>query len=292
MGIIQKVVALEGNRQKLDGGAMFGHAPKALWSRWCHVDAQNRVELACRCLLIQTAELNILCETGIGAFWEPKMAARYGVASPQRHILVESLAAQGLQSEDIDVIVLSHLHFDHAGGLLPTYAEIQAGGWHLQFPRAQVIVSAAAWERACHPVARDRASFIPELVTLLRESGRLHILNDLVQQPIPGVQVEWQITEGHTVGHLHSLWNFVGQKIFFAGDLVPGVAWLNPALAMGYDRFAEQLVEEKTHILSQLAREEVYLFYTHDPEVAFSQCAVSQGKFVASDPRPGGLFAI
>src|SRR5437868_1503885 len=100
---------------------MFGNAPKAVWQKWCTADADNRIELACRALLVEIDGNKILCETGIGAFFEPKLAERYGITSP-KHELLDSLNALGVNHNDIHCVVLSHLHFDHAGGLLPAFS--------------------------------------------------------------------------------------------------------------------------------------------------------------------------
>src|SRR5690606_32378969 len=134
--------------QRLDGGAMFGNAPKAVWQGWIAPDDKNRIPLACRCLLVRDAGRTILFETGIGAFFEPAMRERFGVVE-SRHVLLDSLAAQGVAPEDIDVIVLSHLHFDHAGGLLTAFAPGAAPA--LVFPRAHYVVGAEAWDRAVTP---------------------------------------------------------------------------------------------------------------------------------------------
>ena len=150
-----KLWSLLGNSQKLDGGAMFGNAPRAMWAQWLPPDEGNRVPLACRALL--ASPLNgktVLFETGIGAFFEPKMRERYGVVEPQ-HVLLESLAKAGFSHEDIDVVVLSHLHFDHAGGLLAPWSEGQPA--RLLFPKARFItVSTSATRRA--PVSTASAS--------------------------------------------------------------------------------------------------------------------------------------
>ena len=122
-----KISSLEGNRQWLDGGSMFGNVPRALWERWTEVDNSGRIPLACRCLLVEYNDIKILCETGIGAFFEPKMATRFGVQNYEQNELLVSLEQLGHKAEDIDFVILSHLHFDHAGGLMPTYQEIQNG---------------------------------------------------------------------------------------------------------------------------------------------------------------------
>ena len=102
---------------------MYGNVPRAVWAQWSPPDDDNRIELACRCLLVEDlAGSNVLFETGIGAFFEPKLRARYGVFEPE-HVLLRSLNERGVSPEDIDVVVLSHLHFDHAGGLLTEYRE-------------------------------------------------------------------------------------------------------------------------------------------------------------------------
>ena len=162
--------SVEGNRQRLDGGAMFGNVPRALWAQWLAPDDENRIELACRCLLVEDLDgKTVLFETGIGAFFEPKLRERYGVVESE-HVLLRSLAARGFRHEDVDVVVLWHLHFDHAGGLLSAFDEARPP--ELLVPAARrYVVSKAAWARACAPHPRDRASFIPELPTLLRSAA-------------------------------------------------------------------------------------------------------------------------
>ena len=167
-----KLWSILGNSQKLDGGAMFGNAPRALWERWTTVDAANRIDLACRALL--ASPLNgktVLFETGIGAFFPPALRQRYGVQE-ERHVLLDSLAAVGLDDADIDVVLLTHLHFDHAGGLLAAWEEGQPA--RLLFPNAHFVSGRRHWQRARQPHPRDRASYIPELPALLDASGRLN----------------------------------------------------------------------------------------------------------------------
>jgi glyoxylase-like metal-dependent hydrolase (beta-lactamase superfamily II) len=152
---MRTLTTLTGNSQKLDGGAMFSNAPKALWQRWMPADDLNRIDLGCRALLVQEDERNILVETGIGAFFSPELKQRFGVQE-ERHVLLDSLAAVGLSDADIDIVVLTHLHFDHAGGLLAAWQADQPA--RLLFPNAQFITGRRQWQRACNPHARDRAS--------------------------------------------------------------------------------------------------------------------------------------
>src|SRR5688500_19148758 len=173
---------------------MFGNAPKAMWEKWIPPDERNRIPLACRCLVVRDQGRVILLEAGIGAFFEPKLRERYGVVE-DRHVLLESLRAAGFEHEDIDVVVLSHLHFDHAGGLLAPWVEGRVP--ELLFPNATYVASREAWERAKAPHSRDRASFIPELPPLLERSGRLELVDGAHSKAL-GEAVRFHYSDGHT----------------------------------------------------------------------------------------------
>ena len=261
-----RLTSLQGNSQKLDGGAMFGNAPKALWTRWVPVDERNRIPLCCRCLLVQDGDRNILLETGIGAFFEPKYKDRFGVVEDE-HVLLDSLAAVGLSHEDIDVVVLSHLHFDHAGGLLSAYEEGREP--ELLFPEARYVVGREAWERALDPHPRDRASFVPPLNRLLAASGRLEQVTGETSETL-GPAFRFHRSHGHTPGLMLAEIDLPGGPVVFAGDLVPGRPWVHAPITMGYDRFPELLIDEKTALLTDLVGRGGRLFYTHDHEVALS----------------------
>ena len=277
-----KIWSMMGNSQKLDGGAMFGNAPKALWTRWASPDEHNRIPLACRCLLIRepTGRL-ILCEAGIGAFFPPKLRTRFGVQESE-HILLQSLEAIGIAPEEIDVISLSHLHFDHAGGVLTRWSERDPLA--LCFPNASYVVGEAAWARALSPHYRDRASFIPELVPLLEETGRLEIVPSGQESQTLGEGYTLLESHGHTPGQLHLLIPSAEGPVLFCGDLIPGVPWVHLPITMGYDRYPELLIEEKGSILNQLLPERARLFFTHDPSTALARFDIDErGRFHATE---------
>ena len=279
-----KLWSITGNSQKLDGGAMFGNAPRAMWEKWAPPDAQNRIDLACRALLATPlAGKTVLFESGIGAFFEPKLRERYGV-NEDRHVLLDSLAAAGFKPEDIDVVVLSHLHFDHAGGVLAQWQEGAAPS--LVFPSASYIVGREHWERALHPHPRDRASFITELPALLEGTGRLELVDGAYSKTL-GNAVRFHYSDGHTPGLMLS--EIVGPEmvdgepyggVVFCADLIPGRPWVHVPITMGYDRNAELLIDEKRQFLEDKLARNVHLFFTHDPGCALAQVVRDEkGKF-------------
>jgi glyoxylase-like metal-dependent hydrolase (beta-lactamase superfamily II) len=278
-----KLFSVAGNTQRLDGGAMFGNAPRAVWARWIAPDEQNRIPLACRTLLVQEdSGRHVLLEAGIGAFFEPKMRERFGVVE-ERHVLVENLAALGVRAEDVDVVVLSHLHFDHAGGLLRAWSPDAPAA--LAFPRAKYVVSERAWERANAPHARDRASFIPALQPLLREAGLEIVRSDVRTSTTLGDGYHFSLSEGHTPGlMLTRVEGGPHGAITFLGDLVPGVAWVHLPITMGYDRYPELLIDEKKALFESMLEQREWAFFTHDPEFAAARIQRDPaGKFVAEE---------
>lgn len=262
---------------------MFGNAPKALWSRWCPPDELGRIGLACRALLVEDGARRILLETGIGSFFEPKLKERYGVVD-DGHVLLRSLDALGLSHEDIDAVVLSHLHFDHAGGLLAAY---EPGSPHrLLFPNATFLTGRGAWQRARAPHPRDRASFIEGLCDLLEASGRLVLIEDDAETtPVLGERLRFTRSSGHTPGMLHTTLGGRASSMFFCADLVPGVPWVRLPITMGYDRFPEQLIDEKRATFERLARDGAWLFFTHDEHHAAGRLEAENGGYAVRDRK-------
>jgi glyoxylase-like metal-dependent hydrolase (beta-lactamase superfamily II) len=244
-----------GNSQRLDGGAMFGNAPRALWHKWVVPDERNRIPLACRALLIEDGDRRILFEAGIGAFFPPQLRDRFGVQE-ESHVLLDNLRNAGFSHEEIDCVVLSHLHFDHAGD---------------------------AWQRAKHPHARDRASFIPELPPLLEQSGRLEVVRGHRSATLGADYTLW-LSEGHTPGLMLTEIPGDDGPVIYAADLIPGRAWVHLPITMGYDRYPEQLINEKRDLLTRLVEQRGRLFFTHDHEVAIGRVARSdKGRFFAEE---------
>ncbi|WP_444997705.1 MBL fold metallo-hydrolase [Aliikangiella sp. IMCC44359] len=273
---MKELFSITGNSQKLDGGAMFGNAPKAMWQKWVEVDDENRIDLACRALLVKDSGRNILFELGVGAFFEPKLKQRFGIVEAN-HVLLDSLTKVGLSHEDIDVLVLSHLHFDHIGGLLSEWQEGKAA--ELLFPNADILVGKQAWERANNPHARDRASFIPELMELLRNRDKIHLV-DSEYSPLLGDGYRFHYSHGHTPGMMLAEITMPDGPIVFCADLIPGEAWVHLPITMGYDRYAELVIDEKADFLSDLMSRNGRLFFTHDSNIAMGRLAKNEkGRF-------------
>jgi glyoxylase-like metal-dependent hydrolase (beta-lactamase superfamily II) len=256
------------NAYKLDGGAMFGNAAKAVWERWMPADEQNRIHLATRALLVLTQQEKILFETGIGAYMEPRFRDRYGVIE-SGHMLIKSLAQKGISPADITRIFISHLHFDHAGGLLSAWQEGKEP--ELLFPNAKYYVGDEAWERASHPHPRDKASFIPLLHRQLEQSQRLILIGKDDKLSFDELELKFISSNGHTSGLLCADLRFGKDRMVYASDLIPGRFWVHLPISMGYDRFPELLIDEKKALLTSLAQENAWIFYVHDPDFAVSK---------------------
>ena len=276
----KRIWSILGNSQRLDGGAMFGNVPKAMWSQWVEPADDNRIPLACRAMLVEDDGRLILFETGVGSFFSPKLRARYGVQE-DRHVLLDNLEAAGFSPDDIDVVVLSHLHFDHAGGLLSAYDKSTPP--HLVFTEASFVVSWDAWQRAKDPHPRDRASFIAELPSLLEESGRLEVVKGGDSKTL-GAGYRFVFSEGHTPGLMITEVTTGQGPVVYASDLIPGRPWVHLPITMGYDRYPELLVDEKASLLKRLAGDDGLVFFTHDHEVAAARVSMDdRGRFTTTE---------
>ncbi len=273
-----EILPLIGNSQMLDGGAMFGNAPKAMWEQWIKPDYLNRIPLACNSLLIKNWQgKNILLEAGVGAFFEPKLKERYGVVENE-HILLESLNKVNLTQQDIHAVILSHLHFDHAGGILSAYHE---GETKLLFPNAKFYVGAEQWQRANNPHSRDKASYIPILNQLLEASGRLILVESHGQTDLLPL-ITFRFSNGHTPGLMLAQIQLPDGPLVFTSDLIPGFAWMHVPISMGYDRYPELVIDEKKALLEELLPLNAKIFFTHDAKYSIGKVLKdTKGKFYA-----------
>jgi glyoxylase-like metal-dependent hydrolase (beta-lactamase superfamily II) len=274
-----KACAITSNIIRLDGGSMYGHVPKGLWEKWTPSDERNRIRLACRTLFLQTEDgRNLLFDVGIGNFFEPHLIDRYGVEGEFE--LLKSLEREGVREHEIDAVILSHLHFDHVGGLLSPYNQNPP---RLLFPRAKYYVSKAHWTRVSHLHCRERASFIPSLISLLRDSERLALIEDATHPDLLGCGLTFGFSDGHTIGLLLSQLELPTGPLVYASDLIPALPWVHLPITMGCDRFSELVVDEKERFLKRLIEQKGRIFFTHDLNTACAQVTQNkEGKYVGT----------
>lgn len=245
----------------LDGGAMFGVVPRPLWEKKCPPDAQNRIELGLRCLLIVDGKRRVLVDTGLGDKWDAKRRDIYAVRRGELD-LDRELARAGFRREEITDVVLTHLHFDHCGGTTRRSAD---GRLELSFPNATHHLQRRHWKWAHQPSDRDAGSFLHDDFDLLERSGQLHLLEGQTEL-YPGIQLF--VSEGHTVGLQLVRVTDADQSLVYCGDLIPTSAHLRASWTMAYDLYPLTLMEEKRMLLAQAVEEGWMLYFEHDPKVA------------------------
>jgi glyoxylase-like metal-dependent hydrolase (beta-lactamase superfamily II) len=242
----------------LDGGSMFGVVPKVLWSPKAR-RTTSRISLATRPLLVRGVR-TLLIDAGIGDKDDEKFRDMYAV--DRRRNLDQALAEAGVAPEDIDVVLATHLHWDHVGG----FTTRDAGGRvRPRFPRARYVVRRGEWEAATHPHERNRASYHAQDFVPLAEAGVLELVDD-DQTIMPGVRV--QRTGGHTADH-QIIWIQSGNKrAVYAADLLPTTAHLPEAWIMGFDLFPMDSLATKQKFLRDARARDPLIFFPHDPTVA------------------------
>jgi glyoxylase-like metal-dependent hydrolase (beta-lactamase superfamily II) len=269
-----RVEVVPGGEFRLDGGAMFGVVPRALWQKVAPPDGENRVRLEANCLFVEAAGERVLVETGMGDKWTPRQREMYGVGDGRT--LTESLFGRtGCRAEDVTVVVNTHLHFDHAGGntkvddkgrVVPT------------FPNARYLVSRAEFEHAESPHERDRASYLPENWRPLAESGQLE-LKPAEYEVLPGLTLE--TVPGHSRTMQCVRLEQGGRTLYGFADLVPTRAHVPLAWVMGYDLYPVETVEAKRRLLPQAAREGWLCLFYHDAEAPLARVVEDGGRLRA-----------
>jgi len=247
---------------KLDGGAMFGIVPKPVWEKVMPADDRNRIPLSLTCLLIRTGKKNVLVDTGLGEKHDPKFLDLYAVN--RKWNLKHGLAELRVRNEDIDYVILSHLHFDHAGGCT---MRALSGDLVPTFPNAQYIIQQGMWEEAMEPNPRTKGSYMRDDFAPLRLMGRVKFVQGDAEI-VPGVWT--RATGGHVRHHQCVEIQSGGRKAYYWADLMPTTAHVKPAWTMSYDLFPHEVALLREKLLQRAVAEEWVNIFEHDPNVAMA----------------------
>ena len=249
--------SIETGRFGLDGGAMFGVVPRVLWSKTNPPDDRNRVTMAARSLLLVGNGRKILIDVGNGNKYDARLSAIYKFDNSQFDLL-SSLKKHYLTPADITDVILTHLHFDHAGGSTILVDEVAVP----TFPNARYYVQKDHWKAATHPTERDRASFFPQDFLPLEESGQLELV-DGEREILPGIKV--RLVHGHTTALQCPIVSDGSQTLFYCADLMPTTSHIALPWIMAYDLRPLATLEEKRKLLSEAFEKRWLLFFEHDP---------------------------
>lgn len=260
IGDVEIVRLLDGTF-RLDGGAMFGVVPRTLWSKRATPDAENRITLGLNCYLVRTPEATLVLDTGIGPDVDRRHAEFYSVEREPG--LIGALAEMGLGPADVDLVVNSHLHFDHCGGNTVRTAD---GTWAPGFPNARYVVQRGEWEQALHPVDRDKPSYAPARLKALADGDRL----SLVEGDAPLAKgVEAVVVAGHTAHHQGVRVTSGGRTFFYLADAVPTAAHIDLPYIMSYDLYPVDTYNAKKALLPRAEAEGWIVAFAHDLRYPF-----------------------
>jgi glyoxylase-like metal-dependent hydrolase (beta-lactamase superfamily II) len=255
----------------LDGGAMFGVIPKPMWEKKMPADARNRITLSMNSFLIHAGGKHILVETGAGDKMNSKFREIYGIDGP---FLDQGLRKYDLQPADIDIVVNTHLHFDHCGG----NTRVEKDKVIPAFPNARYVVHHGEFEHAMNPTERDRASYIPENYEPVQAAGRFTLLeND--SEIAPGVELVR--LPGHTANMFGVKLTGGGKTALLFGDLVPTIAHLPLPWIMGYDLYPMTTLENKKRWIPEVVREGWLALFAHDARVSAAYLRERGGQWEA-----------
>lgn len=261
----------------LDGGAMFGVVPRPLWQKTNPPDDRNRIRLALRPLLVVTPSERILIDSGIGDKYDAEFADVYRIEKTDT--IEGSLARAGFRPEDVTKVVLTHLHFDHAGGA----TRFDSHGRPVpRFAKARYYVQRREWDLAVNPNRRSRASYLKENFLPLEEAGQLELV-DGDTELVPGVKLIR--TGGHTPGHQVVQVQSAGETAFYWADMIPTRAHIAVPYVMGYDLYPVETMELKEKLVQQAAQEGWVSFLEHDPDHAAGRIIARGDKWML-EPVP------
>jgi len=256
----------------LDGGAFFGVVPKVMWSRKVAADDMNYVTAGLNSLLIRAGKQTVLVETGMGNKLSSRMAKFYG----QPAQLLDNLAAGGVAPEDVDIVINSHLHFDHCGW---NTVRDKNGEFVATFPRAKYYAPEGEWEYARHPSERDAISYISENYDPLVESGQMTLLKG-GEEIVPGISVK--TFPGHTASMQAVMVQSHGRTACYISDLIPTTAHIDLTWGMGFDLYPLQTMESKKQYYAQAVPEKWLTVFTHDAKTPWAYVERDElGKMVA-----------
>jgi len=268
---------VSGGRFRIDGGTIFGVVPKVLWQRRCKPDSYNRVELETNCLLIQTGQHNILIDTGVGTKLNEKQKQQYGI---DKLVSVdENLRAFGLQREDIDLVIFTHLHFDHVGGAT---SQDDYNDFMLTFPNAEHIIQRVEWETALSNDFVLRGAYPVSEIEALESLGNIRLIDGDVEIA-PGIHA--RITSGHTAAHQSIIIESGSQTAIYLGDICPSTWHLQTMWCLAYDVNLLETRREKYRLLNEIAQQGWMAIFAHDPYITAAQLQPnSRRDFVCVEP--------
>jgi glyoxylase-like metal-dependent hydrolase (beta-lactamase superfamily II) len=255
----------------LDGGAFFGVVPKIMWSRKAAADEKNYVQAGLNSLLIRTGKQTVLVETGMGNKLSDRMVKFYG----QPAQLLANLAAGGVAPEDIDIVINTHLHFDHCG-----WNTLRKDGKIVPtFPRARYYAPEGEWQYARRPSERDAISYIPDNYDPLVQSGQMTLLQG-GEEIVPGISVK--TFPGHTANMQAVIVASGGRTACYISDLIPTTAHIDLTWGMGFDLYPLQTIESKKHYYAKAIPEKWVTVFTHDPKTPWAHVEKDEiGKMIA-----------
>jgi glyoxylase-like metal-dependent hydrolase (beta-lactamase superfamily II) len=251
-----ELTALSDGTYVADGGAFFGVVPKVLWQRKVQADGFNRIAVSCNSVLVRTGKQNVLIETGIGS----KLSEKFRNIYQNQQKLLENLHAAGAAPEDIDIVINSHLHFDHCG-----WNTVYKGGVAVAtFPKAKYYAPEGEWKHGSLQLERDRVSYISDNYDPLIRSGQMQLLTG-AGEIIPGISVEPY--PGHTRNMMAVFLRSGGKTACYISDLIPTSWHLDVTWVMAYDLFPLETIESRKRYYSRAIPEQWLTIFTHDPGV-------------------------